>query len=72
MSVAVLVEVEQLRRKRFAAGVSLTLVLVDAYFQFSGHGESFPWSDATSLARPAFPISCSCDAGMHIGSARKL
>jgi hypothetical protein len=37
MRIAEFVELEQFGRERFAARVSLTLVLVDAYFQFSGH-----------------------------------
>ena len=36
------VEIEQFRSQRFAAGVSLTLVLVDVYFQLSGHFFAFP------------------------------
>jgi len=42
MRIAEFVEFEQFRRQRFAAGVSLTLVLVDVYFQFSGHGKRSP------------------------------
>jgi hypothetical protein len=49
MRIAEFVELEQFGRKRFAARMSLTLVLVDAYFQFSGHDRRSPWSRATSL-----------------------
>jgi hypothetical protein len=35
--IAELIEIEQFGRQRFAAGVTLTLVLVDVDFQFSGH-----------------------------------
>ena len=35
--IAELVEIEQFGRQRFAAGMSLALVLVDMYFQLSGH-----------------------------------
>jgi hypothetical protein len=35
--IAVFVEIEQFRRQRFAAGMSLTFILVDVYFQLSGH-----------------------------------
>jgi hypothetical protein len=40
--VAEFVELEQFGRQRFAAGVALTLVLIDTYFQFSGHGGRSP------------------------------
>jgi hypothetical protein len=42
MRIAEFVEFEQVRGERFAAGVSLALVLVDMYFQLSGHGWRFP------------------------------
>jgi hypothetical protein len=35
--IAVFVEIEQFGRQRFAAGMSLAFILVDAYFQLSGH-----------------------------------
>jgi hypothetical protein len=47
--IAELIEIEQFGRQRFAAGVTLTLVLVDVDFQFSGHF-SLP-SVARGLAR---------------------
>ncbi len=40
--IAEFVELEQFGRQRFAAGVSLALVLVDVDFQFSGHGRRSP------------------------------
>src|SRR5579863_9577009 len=42
MRVAVLVELEQFGRQRFAAGMTLALVLVDVNFQFSGHLRLLP------------------------------
>src|SRR3954447_9566634 len=39
--VAIFVEFEQLGRQRFAAGVALTLLLIDAYLECSGHS-AFP------------------------------
>jgi hypothetical protein len=37
--VAEFVEIEQLRRQRFAAGVSLAFLLIDTYFQFTRHSK---------------------------------
>jgi hypothetical protein len=42
VGIAEFVEIEQLGRQRFAAGVSLTLVLIDMYFEFSGHSTKLP------------------------------
>jgi hypothetical protein len=42
MRIAEFVEFEQFRRQRFAPGMSLTLVLVDVYFQVSGHSGVSP------------------------------
>src|SRR5260370_37666192 len=52
MRVAQFVEIEQFRRQRLAARVSLTLVLVDADFQLSRHGRRF------SLCRAACCANC--------------
>src|ERR1700748_383143 len=41
--IAEFVEIEQFRRQRFAASVALTLVLVDAYLEFSGHHKPLSW-----------------------------
>jgi hypothetical protein len=53
--VAEFVEIEQFRRQRLAAGVALTLVLVDMDFEFSGHGRHFPRSRGSRRAL-RFPI----------------
>jgi hypothetical protein len=53
MGVAEFVKVEQFRRQRFAAGMPLTFVLVDVYFQLSGH---FSRSLAVASARLVFPM----------------
>jgi hypothetical protein len=50
MRVAEFVEFEKFGRQRLATGMSLTFVLVDAYFEFSGHGKRSLWSRA-ALAR---------------------
>jgi hypothetical protein len=39
MGVAIFIEIEQLGRQRFAAGVALALVLVDVNPQLSRHGK---------------------------------
>src|SRR5580704_15827821 len=54
MRIAEFVEIEQFGRQRFAAGMALTLVLVDMYSQFCGHGSRFPWIRAYR-SRVAFP-----------------
>jgi hypothetical protein len=43
MGVAVFVELEQFRSQRFAAGVSLALVLIDVNSQLSRHDLRSPW-----------------------------
>src|SRR5882757_2426836 len=65
MRIAELVEVEQFRRQRFAAGMSLALVLIDAQFQVGGfrHQTKLPvsplanalLSTATGHARVSIP-----------------
>jgi hypothetical protein len=42
------VELEQFRRQRLAAGMSLALFLIDMYFQFSGHPSVPLWSRLSS------------------------
>ena len=56
MRIAEFVELEQFGRERFAARVSLTLVLVDAYFSFPGI-QAFPLVARNFAARITFPIS---------------
>src|SRR4051794_41019166 len=56
MGIAEFVELEQFGRQRLAARMSLTLVLVDVYFQFSGHGKRSLRSRASWLARMTFPV----------------
>jgi hypothetical protein len=57
MRVAVIVEIEQLGRQRFAAGVTLALVGIDMDFQFSGHG-AFPGPPTRLAPRLlAFPLA---------------
>src|SRR5882757_3777167 len=55
MRIAEFVELEQFGRQRLAARMSLTPVLIDANFEFSGHDKRSLWSRAM-LARTAFPI----------------
>src|SRR6266403_3187933 len=48
VGIAEFVELEQFGHQRFAARVSLTLLLVDMYFQFSGHSSVPLWSRLSS------------------------
>jgi hypothetical protein len=70
MRIAVFVEIEQFGRQRFAAGMALTFVLVDVYFQLTGHFLafpciSFPCRRALSIARWCFPRNYSGAAAIH-------
>jgi hypothetical protein len=44
MGVAEFVEIEQVGCERFATRMSLTLVLIDVYSEFSGHDKRSSWS----------------------------
>src|SRR5262249_48330456 len=51
--VSELIEIEQFRRQRLAARVALTFLLVDAYFQLSGHcGRSLVTHALRALCSP--------------------
>ena len=69
--IAEFVEIEQFRRQRFAAGVPLTFVLVDVYFQFSGHRRRFPQGRARLAPRALRSIDFYFGGG-HLAAACKL